>query len=154
MRTARSALVIDIHWTQRGKVPNLPEMQANLEKHGGAIVQYEIVFSAILFSRTTKHLEWVPSYRSRSGAGFKYALWCLAIGWWSLSGLFLTPAAVVNNLMGGVDVTGIAAPASGSFASQATTKREIRKSNERFGLVMLGLFLLIIGAILLIVIHD
>jgi hypothetical protein len=141
------------HWTERGQTPNLSEMQANVQRHGGAIVEYEIVFSPVLFSRTTKHLEWVPPYHSRSGVGFKYVLWCLAIGWWSLPGLFLNPPAIINNLMGGADVTGLIVPTA-TVERQATAKKELKKVTERFGLIILGLFLLAIAGMFLIAVYG
>jgi hypothetical protein len=146
--------MMHFEWTQRGQAPHLPQMIESLERHGGAIVQYEIIFSGIMFSRTTTHLEWVPPYRSRSGAGFKYALWSLAIGWWSLPGLVLTPIAIVNNLLGGTNVTGIVAPGVNPAATATLARKQLKAAESRFGLMVLGMFLLILSLITLIAIYG
>jgi hypothetical protein len=138
------------HWTERAPVRNLSELQDQIQKRGGAIVQYEVVISPLVFSCTRKYLEWVPPYQSRWGIGFKYALWCLAVGWWSLPGLFLTPPAIINNVMGGADVTGLVISEKATPETRAAAKKELKKVTERFGLVILFLFLLVIAGIFLI----
>src|SRR5947208_4456247 len=94
-----------LHWTQYGHRPDAGLLRQKLERFGGAVVQYQIVFSAVLFARTTLHWEWVPPSRSRSRASLKYVAWSVLLGWWSLPGLVLTPGTIVNNLLGGADVT-------------------------------------------------
>ena len=95
----------------------------------------------------------MPPYQSRSGVGFKYALWCLAAGWWSLPGLVQTPPAIINNLMGGADVTGLAMPTA-SLEQRAFARKELKKSTERFGLVVLGLFILFLVGICLLAVYG
>ena len=98
-------MIIPIFWTQKTKIPNLPELLDNYGRLGGAIVQYERVFSIIIFSRRSPKFEWVSPQTTRRAVGFKHAFWCFLLGWWSLPGFFMTAGSIINNLMGGIDVT-------------------------------------------------
>jgi hypothetical protein len=44
-------------------------------------------------------------YTDFYAAGRKHALFCALLGWWSIVGFFGTAGAIINNLMGGIDVT-------------------------------------------------
>lgn len=110
-------------------------------------MQYQKVCSFILFTRTTLHWEWVPTYSSPSAVGVKYAAWCMLFGWWSLAGPFLTPAAIVNNLLGGVNVTEFVAgpsPLPGQ-AGQGTARRELAslENRERYGILFMFILALL-----------
>jgi hypothetical protein len=97
--------MIPIYWTERASIPNLQELLEKVQKHGGAIVEYQRVFSIILFTRSFPVFDWVPPGVSRKTAGLKHVLFCGMLGWWSVTGLLWTPAVLINNLMGGVDLT-------------------------------------------------
>jgi hypothetical protein len=38
-------------------------------------------------------------------AGLKYSLLSFVAGWWSIPGLFWTPAVIIRNSRGGIDLT-------------------------------------------------
>src|SRR5260221_8504895 len=98
-------ITIPIFWTQKATIPNLPALLENYRKHGGAIVQYDRVYSMVVFMERSPKFEWVPPNTTRRAVGFKHALWCCVFGWWSVPGFFATAGAIINNLMSGVDVT-------------------------------------------------
>src|SRR5882757_6642432 len=83
----------------------LPELLEQYQRHGGKVVMFQRVISAVVISVETTHLVWVPTYTSRTWAGFKYVLWTALLGWWSIPGLWCAPSAILNNLFGGIDVT-------------------------------------------------
>jgi hypothetical protein len=87
------------------KIENLPELRAKVHAHGGSIIQYNRVISCVLISWRYSAFEWVPPSASRRKAGLKHAVSCFLLGWWSITGWIMTPTLVVNNLMGGLDVT-------------------------------------------------
>jgi len=97
--------MIPIYWTERASIPNLQELLDKVRQHGGSIVEYQRIFAVILFTRSFPVFDWVPPGASRTTAGLKHVLFCCTLGWWSPAGLFGTPAALITNLMGGVDLT-------------------------------------------------
>jgi len=55
--------------------------------------------------------------------------------------------------MGGADVTGLAMPTA-SLEQRAFARKELKKSTERFGLVVLGLFILFLVGICLLAVYG
>jgi hypothetical protein len=53
-------MIIPIFRTQKTTIPNLDELVTNYHKPGGAIVQYDRVFSIILYTQRSPKFEWVP----------------------------------------------------------------------------------------------
>jgi len=100
-------MIVPIFWTEKSKIRNLPELLDNYQKHGGQIVQYQRIFSFIVFSRMFPVFEWVSPNATRRAAGRKHALFSFLLGWWSPIGMFGTAGIIINNLMGGIDVTKI-----------------------------------------------
>jgi hypothetical protein len=140
-------MLIPIYWTARASIPNLQALLEQVRQHGGSIVEYQRVFSVILFMQISPKFEWVPPGGSRAAAGLKHTVFSLLLGWWSLSGLFATPAAIINNLMGGIDVTRVFTqppPLPGqSFDSSAM--EELAKARKRVMYVYLGFLFLVLG---------
>ncbi len=97
--------MIPIFWTTKSSIPNLQELLDNYQSHGGAIVQYDHVLSLLIYTQRTTEFVWVGPHTTRRMVGFKHALFCFFLGWWSILGIFATPVAIINNLMGGIDVT-------------------------------------------------
>ena len=96
--------MLDIHLIRR-PVANVSELRALINKNGGVVIQYQKVASLIIVGETSKHWEWVSSSDQRIAAGLKYSLKSMLLGWWSPSGLMHTPAAIMSNSLGGIDVT-------------------------------------------------
>lgn len=95
-----------VHWTEPPNVSNLPQLMGKYQTLDGAIVEYQHVTSFILLSRRTFHYEWVSPGSSRFLLGVKHSVFCCLFGWWSVDGLLVwTPAAIISNLLGGVDIT-------------------------------------------------
>jgi hypothetical protein len=86
----------------------LPNLHEQYQRHGGKIVLFQRITSAIVISWETTYLEFVPPDSSRTWVGFKYAVWSFLLGWWSISGLWCAPSAILNSLFGGIDVTELA----------------------------------------------
>ena len=148
--------MIPIQWSERAKIPNLSELVQNYHERGGAIIEYERIWSAIYLTHSSPVFAWVPPGHNRSIAGIKHAVFCLLLGWWSPSGLFWTLPAVINNLMGGVDVSQVLAkppPLPGESYAPAVLKELIanRRRQKILGYVSIPL---VIGAIVYYAAHD
>ncbi|MCE9609195.1 MAG: hypothetical protein K8R23_03095 [Chthoniobacter sp.] len=98
-------MTIPITWTDRTKIPNLPQLTEKVRLHGGSIVEFRRVWSLLLYCQSSPIYRWVPPGRSHVLSGAGHALFCLLFGWWSPAGIIWTLPAVVNNFFGGVDVT-------------------------------------------------
>src|ERR1041384_5742846 len=95
-----------LHWNEVNfDIPNLDDLLAKYRQHGGAIIQYDRITSAIVYTRRTAVYEWVPGRAARWRAGLKHALWCAMFGWWSWTGLIVTGILIFNNALGGLDFT-------------------------------------------------
>jgi hypothetical protein len=143
--------MIHFHWTEAAEVPNLAYLRDSLKKHGGSVVQYQKIFSLIAISRTTSHWEWVPAYSNRSWVGFKYALWCMVFGWWSLPGLAFTPGVILNNLIGGVNVTELLIgppPLPGQSGQTAVAREFASAENRKYYVIVLMFVMFLLGIVL------
>jgi len=142
--------MIPIYWTQRTTIPHLDELLAQVREQGGSIIQYQRVFSIILYSQSSPQFEWVPSGASRVSAGLKHTLFSALLGWWSLTGLFWTPAVIINNLMGGVDVTRVLTeppPLPGQpFDSSALA--ELARAQKRQQIAFLILLFIVLAVVI------
>src|SRR6476659_6952282 len=98
-------MIIPIFWSRKTAIRNLPGLLENYRKFGGAIIQYERVYSILVYSQRSPTFEWVAPNTTRRVVGAKHALWCFLFGWWSITGFFWTAGSIINNLMGGIDVT-------------------------------------------------
>lgn len=139
-------MIFPIVWTTPTAIQNLPQLLDRYRAHGGSIVQYERVFSFIIYSRRSPAFEWVAPHKSRRMAGLKHALWCLFFGFWSFAGFFWTPGSIINNLMGGIDVTRVLsspiAPIDGQVDDSAI--KEFQAAEKRRQYVFAGLLLLLV----------
>ena len=142
-------MIIPIFWREKTKIRNLPELMDKFHKHGGLIVEYQRIFSIFVFSRMYPVYEWVSPDTTRQVTGRKHALFCCLLGWWSIMGLFWTAGAIINNLMGGVDVTKVLMmppPIPGQPYDDSAI-RELNSARKRQGyafLVFLFVFLLLV----------
>ena len=148
--------MIPIQWSERAKVPNLTELVQNYREHGGAIVEYEHVWSAIYFSSSSPVFEWVPPTASRHIAGIKHALFCFFLGWWSPAGLLWTLPAVINNFLGGIDVSQVLAnpPPLPGQSYDPIAIRELVANRRRQGIIILVSLALVIGIIISFIVRD
>jgi hypothetical protein len=146
-------MIIPIFWREKAKIQNLPELLENYGESGGVIVEYQRIFSIIIFSRMSPVYEWVPPGTSRRAAGRKHAMYCFFLGWWSIMGLFGTAGAIINNLMGGIDVTKILTmppPLPGQPYDNAAI-RELNEARKRQGYGFL-IFLAVVLVLVLILV--
>jgi hypothetical protein len=143
-------MIIPIFWSQKATIPNLEELLANYRQHGGAIVQYERVLSAVIYSQRTHKFEWVGPGTTRRAVGCKHALWCFFLGWWSITGFVWTAGAILNNLMGGIDVTRVltSPPPLPGQPHDTEAIRELQAARKRqqyvFLAFLLGLLVLVL----------
>jgi hypothetical protein len=98
-------MIVPIYWTEKSKIRNLPELLAKYREQGGKIVEYQEVISLVVFSQRRPRFVWLPPGKSQAAGGIPSAIGCFFLGWWSIAGFFWTPAAIINNLMGGIDLT-------------------------------------------------
>jgi hypothetical protein len=146
-------MIIPIFWTQKARIPNLQELLDNYQRHGGSIVQYDRVFSVIVYMQRYPKFEWVSPTTARRAAGFKHALWCCLLGWWSPLGFFATTGAIINNVMGGIDVTKILTsppPLPGQPFDQ-TALKELGAAQRRQQYAFLAFLLLLLLLVLVLV---
>ena len=146
-------MVIPIFWTEKTKIRNLPELLDNHQKHGGQIVEYRRIFSVLIFSRMYPVYEWVPPDTTRQTAGRKHALFCCLLGWWSIFGFFGTAGAIINNLMGGIDVTKVLTlppPLPGQPYDDSAI-RELNAARKRQGYAFLAFLFVLLLIILILV---
>jgi hypothetical protein len=138
--------MIPIYWTERASIPNLHDLLEKVRQHGGSIVEYQRVFGIIVFTRTFPVFEWVPPHASRKTAGLKHVLFCAALGWWSVTGLFWTPAALIKNLTGGVDLTKVFTqpPPLPGQPFDNTTIAELNQARKRQQYAYVGFLLFVL----------
>jgi hypothetical protein len=86
--------------------------------------------------------ELVPQGTTRRAAGRKHALWCCLLGWWSIPGFFGTAGSIINNLMGGIDVTKILTtpPPLPGQPFDSTALEELQAARQRQGYAFLERF--------------
>ena len=90
----------------------------------------------------------MPPYSTRTWLGLRYALWTGALGWWSISGLWCAPAAILTNLFGGIDVTEVLTELpvlKGRALPPSIVKAEAVLRNREYYMLVLGLILLFGG---------
>lgn len=97
--------MITLAWTSRSSIP--PEILDNQQRFGGQIFQFEEVMSMVIYAKIRPAYVWIAPGKSARSTGCLRALGCFFLGWWSPPGLFYTSVAIVKNLMGGIDLTGI-----------------------------------------------
>ena len=118
-------------WGGIEKLSNIETLLGNLNKSGGAIVEYQTVVSLILVSWVKPVIRWIPPGGSRRLRGAFYSIPTLFLGWWSVQGFFWTVSALVKNLMGGVDVTGYFDARPGNQTPSRSSLVEIKINRER-----------------------
>jgi hypothetical protein len=141
-------MIIPIFWKERTTIRNLPELLERYHKHGGAIVEYRRIFSILVFTRAYPVFEWVPPGTTRRAAGGKHALSCFLLGWWSIPGLFGTAGAIINNLMGGIDLTKVLTtppPLPGQPVDNAAMQElEAARRRQAYAFLLFLLFLILV----------
>jgi hypothetical protein len=144
-------VILHFHITRPLDLEKLGDIREHYRRHGGRVVLFQSVTSAILISWEEAHLEWVPPYATRVSVGFKYMVWSVFLGWWSVAGLFCTPAAVLTNLFGGVDVTELAQGPppipEGGYPPPVRGALSVLKNREYY-MLLLEFILLIVGILL------
>ena len=98
---------MNVAWTEKANIPNLPALLERVHLHGGSIVEFQRVWSAVFYCQSGPIYRWVGPRQSRFLHGFGHAVFCFLFGWWSPAGIIWTLPGVPNNLCGGVDVTRI-----------------------------------------------
>lgn len=145
-------MIIPITWREKGTISNLEELLNSYHWKGGSIVEYQHMFSAVVYSSTYSVYEWVPAGKSRKIAGIKHALFCGFLGWWSFFGLMFAPVCIINNLLGGIDVTKVLTsppPLPGQLPDM-TAVAELNAARKRQGYIFVGyLFTVLLIVILL-----
>ena len=147
--------MIPISFETKTTIPKLPEMIANVQRHGGSIVQYWHAFSIVLYMQRSPVFRYVPPGKSHKIAGIPPAVFCGLLGWWSAVGWLVTPPLVVMNLLGGTDMTRILVPAPPPLPGQQpdlSAHEELHRAQKRQGYVFLAYLglLLILAAYLMI----
>src|SRR5262249_11909849 len=118
-----------------------------------SVVLFQRFSSAILVSWESTHLEWIPPYSSKTWFGLRHAFWTLLLGWWSFSGLWCTPAAILTDVFGGVDVTELVKVPSSSpiqTNSHPIDRAHAVLRNRGYYILILEMILLFAGIMLFI----
>ncbi len=126
----------------------LPAIKEQFRRHGGKVVLFQRITSAIFVTWEHNHLEWIPPYATRTWAGFRHAFWTALLGWWSIPGLWCAPAAILTNVFGGVDVTEIVKtppPLPGHSQPQLIAKAEAIFENRGYYFLILEFILFFVG---------
>ena len=137
-------VVIGFHWNRPLELSAMPDLVGKVRAQGGMLVEYAWVASALLFTWRQPRIVWVPPGRSRAVAGLPWTLLSMLLGWWSLMGLFWTIQALVQNLIGGVDVTAALIEPNQSPFAQAAAEDE-RKSRHAVALAFVGVLLVVLA---------
>ena len=101
----RDDLYIPLNFSRPAEIPNLAELQQNLQLRGGSIIEFRRVRSVLVLTQIFPRFEWVEHGGSRFKAGLPHTTYCFLAGWWSPMGLLANLGVTLNNLLGGVDVT-------------------------------------------------
>jgi len=141
---------IPITWTERAQIPDLPYLTHQVRSQGGSIVEFQHVWSLLLYCQSGPVYRWVgPGRGRRFLAGFGHALFCFLFGWWSPAGIIWTLPAVINNIFGGMDVTTVLTqppPLPGQLWDPVTCANYIA-SRRRQGILTLLTLALVIGTL-------
>jgi hypothetical protein len=139
-----------IDWVEhKTDIPNLAELLDQHRRHGGVIVEYDRIISAIVYCRRSSVLEWAPDRVARCKAGLKHALWCGLLGWWSWTGLIVTGICIFNNLLGGLDVTRALTAPPPLPATGDPVLRELETVIKRRQYLLLAFLLVLLALIFL-----
>ena len=149
---------MSLHWNeyQFELPPNIEELVAKQRQHGGAIIQYDRIFSIFVYARRTAVFEWVPNRAARYRAGLKNAGWCALLGWWSWTGLIVTGLLIFNNLLGGLDFTRFLTtppPLPGTFGPDPAL-RELELIEQKRRYVFLVCLLVVLAFVLVITLRK
>lgn len=141
-------MIPDLHFIKNPDMKVLPAIRENFGRKGGKVVLYQRVTSVVLISWETTHLEWIPPYSSRSWAGLRHAFWTSFLGWWSWHGLYSTPAAILTDVFGGVDVTELVNERPGHRATDPIAKAQAVLQNRGYYMLIIELILFFAGVML------
>lgn len=138
--------MIPLHWTEPAMIPGLDRLVENQRQHGGALVEYQRVWSLVMLSTMTPKVVWVSPGTSRIVAGLPHTLFCLALGWWSLAGFFWTISALITNLSGGIDVTAVFTTPPGQPIDEGAL-REMQRQAKVAQYAFVAVLFLILGVL-------
>jgi hypothetical protein len=144
-------MIPHLHITRQPDLTKVPAIQEQFGRHGGRVVLFQRITSLIIVSEETSHLEWIPPYSTRTWVGLRYALWTALLGWWSISGLWCAPAAILTDIFGGVDVTELAKgppPLPSHNRPQPIARAQAVFRNREYYVLIIELVLLVAGIIL------
>lgn len=71
--------MITVSWSRPTNIANLPELQRNVQEHGGKLVEYLRVWSVVVFTLSEPRIEWVRPGKSRRLAGLKHSFFSMAV---------------------------------------------------------------------------
>lgn len=136
------------NWSRPVKIPNLRQLLENVREKGGAIIEYQSIVSLLIVSEASPKFVWVAPSGNRKTAGLKYVILSCICGWWSITGLFWTPNAIIGNLMGGLDVTKMLLNPDSPL--EPDTILELTRAQKRHQLAFLAFLLIVLGIIALV----
>jgi len=97
--------MIPLQFRTEAEVDSPAELRDQLKTHGGQVILYRYVVSAIVISHSDFRAVWIAPGRNRRQAMLLHSLPTMVCGWWSLHGVFWTVQALAHNINGGVDIS-------------------------------------------------
>lgn len=149
----KDATVLPFWWSEPHRIENLEELRANVKNQGGSIRQYERLLSAGIIMRRWPQFEWVPPAEHPRSAGLRHALFTAAFGWWSVIGWAITPGVILNNLLGGLDVTAVLMGDRTDETVQARALSDLERAKKRQDIVTVLTLLAVFGVVVLLMVR-
>jgi hypothetical protein len=149
-----AAVGLPIWWSEPYRIENIDYLRRSVKEHGGRIHQYQRMLSMVFVVRRWPQFEWVSPDSTATKVGRKHAAFCAVCGWWSIVGWIFTPALIINNLLGGIDVTEVL---SGEKRDEVALERalaDLERAEKRQQYVLVSTVALIFVIILVFVIKS
>ena len=144
--------MIDFHLTQPTDLKVLQKIQEQFDRYGGRMVLFQRLTAVVVITWDTTHLEWIPPYATSMMFRLRNTFWTAALGWWSFTGLCYSPAAILTNILGGVDVTELVSTHATPQSQVQTIAKAHAVLKKRLSRVLfIEAMLLILGFIVLVV---
>lgn len=110
--------MVSIHKVYYPDEKNLKVLIDKQKIHGGTLIEYHTVFSFVFISISNYKVLLVPKQKSRIVQGLILSIPTLLLGWWSIHGLVWTLKAIVQNILGGVNLTN-------KYSNEKPTKEDL-----------------------------